>query len=122
MIIWRTSTYIGVHFQSVATHELGHSLGLAHSSDFASIMFPYYKGPEESKELGYDDILAMYELYTRNEYEPEQSTNNDFHVDETSTTKRTTALQTTPKSTAEQPITTHINTVTLDFTNFESVN
>lgn len=50
-------------FQSVATHELGHSLGLAHSPDFSSIMFPYYKGPKDSKDLGYDDVMAMYELY-----------------------------------------------------------
>lgn len=54
----------GVDFQSVATHELGHSLGLAHSSDYSSIMFPYYKGPQDSKDLGYDDIMAMYELYS----------------------------------------------------------
>lgn len=53
----------GVDFQSVAAHELGHSLGLAHSPVYSSIMFPYYKGPDESKDLGYDDILAMYELY-----------------------------------------------------------
>lgn len=28
-------------------------------------MFPYYKGPQESRDLGYDDIMAMYELYSR---------------------------------------------------------
>lgn len=57
---------IGVDFRSVAVHELGHSLGLAHSSAFSSIMFPYYKGPEESRDLDYDDIMAMYELYSKN--------------------------------------------------------
>lgn len=54
----------GVDFQSVAVHELGHSLGLAHSPVFSSIMFPYYKGPSESKDLNYDDVMAMYELYS----------------------------------------------------------
>lgn len=64
---WRenaTNLSEGVDFQSVAIHELGHSLGLAHSPIFASIMFPYYKGPQESRQLNYDDILAMYELYS----------------------------------------------------------
>lgn len=56
---------VGVDFRSVAVHELGHSLGLAHSPVFASIMFPYYKGPQESKDLDYDDIMGLYELYSK---------------------------------------------------------
>lgn len=28
-------------------------------------MFPYYKGPEETKDLDYDDIMALYELYSK---------------------------------------------------------
>lgn len=63
-----TNLYDGVDFQSVAIHELGHSLGLAHSPVHSSIMFPYYKGPDESKDLNYDDIMAMYELYSKFHY------------------------------------------------------
>ncbi|KAL1377254.1 hypothetical protein pipiens_016389 [Culex pipiens pipiens] len=57
----------GVDFYSVAIHELGHSLGLAHSPVYSSLMFPYYKGITQGT-LDYDDILAVYKLYIQNPY------------------------------------------------------
>lgn len=54
----------GTDFFRVAIHELGHSLGLAHSPVLSSIMFPYYKGYSPHFALDYDDILGMYELYS----------------------------------------------------------
>ncbi|EAT45766.1 AAEL002982-PA, partial [Aedes aegypti] len=62
---WKeNSTHLsdGVDFYSVAIHELGHSLGLAHSPVYSSLMFPYYKGITQGT-LDYDDILAVYKLY-----------------------------------------------------------
>nr|XP_023026184.1 matrix metalloproteinase-2-like [Leptinotarsa decemlineata] len=55
----------GTQFFAVALHELGHSLGLAHTPVESSVMFPYYKLPESggTPQLGYDDILGMYDLY-----------------------------------------------------------
>lgn len=64
---WRENAanlHEGVDFYSVAVHELGHSLGLAHSPIYSSIMFPYYKGPTQANTLDYDDIMAMYKLYS----------------------------------------------------------
>lgn len=63
---WKeNSTHLsdGVDFYSVAIHELGHSLGLAHSPVYSSLMFPYYKGITQGT-LDYDDILAVYKLYS----------------------------------------------------------
>ncbi|XP_058812024.1 matrix metalloproteinase-2-like [Topomyia yanbarensis] len=71
---WKeNSTHLadGVDFYSVAIHELGHSLGLAHSPVYSSLMFPYYKGITQGS-LDYDDILAMYKLYIQNPYITEE--------------------------------------------------
>lgn len=54
----------GTDFFSVAVHELGHSLGLSHSTIPTSIMFPYYKGYTSGFQLDYDDLLGLYDLYS----------------------------------------------------------
>jgi hypothetical protein len=46
---------------SVALHESGHSLGLAHSSNPAAVMYPMYRGIVSS--LGEEDIAAIQSLY-----------------------------------------------------------
>ncbi|XP_034252667.1 matrix metalloproteinase-17-like isoform X2 [Thrips palmi] len=58
----------------VAVHEMGHSLGLGHSPDPESIMFPYYQSKSESFKLGQDDILGMYELYIKRQLEEDNET------------------------------------------------
>ena len=50
--------------QSV-THELGHSLGLLHSSTAGAMMNPYHKGWRPNLSLGTDDIRAVKSLYSQ---------------------------------------------------------
>ncbi len=46
--------------QSVALHELGHCIGLAHSEDAEAIMYAHYTG---SRELGEDDLTGLGALF-----------------------------------------------------------
>lgn len=48
-------------FVTVAAHEFGHSLGLGHSPDPQSLMFPTYSGPR--RYLGDADIAGIRYLY-----------------------------------------------------------
>lgn len=58
---WVNSETSNVDLLTVAAHEIGHTLGLAHSSDPNALMYPSYDGPR--RFLGDDDIAGIQELY-----------------------------------------------------------
>jgi len=61
---WTTSGS-GIDLESVALHELGHSIGLGHSSNPSAVMYAYYSGPR--RNLTDDDLQGVQAAYGENQ-------------------------------------------------------
>lgn len=68
---WTINSYSGTNLFQVAAHELGHSLGLGHSSVRESLMAPFYQRYKPDFRLHKDDILGMQSLYGRRTEPPQ---------------------------------------------------
>lgn len=88
---WTDGTSRGTNLLQVATHELGHSLGLGHSNDPSAIMFAYYQGYTPNLQLKSDDIAGIQYLYGPN--------TGGSRGSATTTTPRPTARTTTRTTT-----------------------
>ena len=51
----------GIDVESVALHEIGHLLGISHSTISTAVMYPYYS--DIKRELESDDKEAVWDLY-----------------------------------------------------------
>ena len=58
---WVNSNSNDVDLLTVAAHEIGHTLGLAHSDDPRALMYPSYSGPH--RFLDDDDIQGVQAIY-----------------------------------------------------------
>ncbi len=57
----------GTDLQSIATHEAGHFLGLAHATDTSATMYPaYVDGDRSFRTLGLDDATGICDTYPPN--------------------------------------------------------
>ncbi|HWR37541.1 MAG TPA: matrixin family metalloprotease [Clostridia bacterium] len=63
-VSYTTGGTSGHDLQTIATHEMGHFLGLDHSAVVRAVMFPFAPGTP-LQTLGYDDVAGVSSIYPK---------------------------------------------------------
>ncbi|XP_027206190.2 matrix metalloproteinase 1 isoform X2 [Dermatophagoides pteronyssinus] len=85
---WTVESYSGTNIFQVAAHELGHSLGLGHSSSRDSLMAPFYQKYKPKFKLHQDDVLAIQALYGYNDDDNNNESSTESSSSSSSTSER----------------------------------
>ncbi|CAF1420925.1 unnamed protein product [Adineta steineri] len=108
----------GYNFRLVASHEIGHALGLAHSPDPKSLMFPFYQLIKPEDLLPKDDrdgIRALYGTSATNKPTTFHATTaKTTAATKKTTTKKGAKTQKTVKTTTRKSQTTQAQTLSHD--------
>ena len=77
---WTVNSYRGTSLLMTASHELGHTLGLAHSNVRGSLMAPFYRRYEKDLSLHSDDVDGIQALYGRKDKIDSRSDDEGINV------------------------------------------
>lgn len=89
----------GTSLLAVAVHELGHSLGLSHSSVEGAVMYPWYGGYDPEGDLPEDDKLGIQAIYGYWADRTDPTGDRPYIPRHRTTTRTTTTTTTTPAPT-----------------------